>query len=69
MIYSQVNFHSLSDIIEIDIDTETDETDCEVIIELENDDNESISEKKDELLQQDEISLELRYESYLSGNI
>ncbi|XP_058819501.1 calponin homology domain-containing protein DDB_G0272472 isoform X2 [Topomyia yanbarensis] len=54
---------------EIDVDTETDETDCEAIIDLE--DNESSAENLESvdvngLVDQEEMTLEMRYESVLA---
>ncbi|XP_058447006.1 calponin homology domain-containing protein DDB_G0272472 [Malaya genurostris] len=54
---------------EIDVDTETDETDCEAIIDLE--DNESSAENLEivnvnGLVDEEEMTLEMRYESVLA---
>lgn len=58
---------------EIDIDTETDETDCEAIIDLE--DNESCVESLETVHVNgdaggdEEMTLEMRYESVLAGEL
>lgn len=50
---------------EIDVDTETDETDCEVTIDLDSEVNDDVS--NDNVLETDEnISLEMRYQAFLS---
>ncbi|XP_055541837.1 S phase cyclin A-associated protein in the endoplasmic reticulum [Wyeomyia smithii] len=54
---------------EIDVDTETDETDCEAIIDLE--DNDGTAENLEPisvngLIDEDEMTLEMRYESVLA---